>query len=144
MVFCPKLTTLTPRRICSFGRDQTCAMLLGIASGNSFLDNGIPLGIEPGVGNTSTVSSDIAALAKQAFYDLGERPVWSEHTVAATGKHGCLVQSHCDDILSGAISGSPIFSGRREGLALYFARLVRPFWRANLTRAGYIKNGPVC
>jgi nuclear pore complex protein Nup155 len=61
-------------------------MLLGIASGNSFLDNDVPLGIEPGIGNNGAVSPDIASMAKQAFYDFGERPVWSEHTYAATGE----------------------------------------------------------
>ncbi len=29
--------------------------------------------------------------------------------------------------------GSAIFSGRREGFALYFARLVRPIWKSKLT-----------
>jgi nuclear pore complex protein Nup155 len=31
-----------------------------------------------------------------------------------------------------------LFSGRREGLALYFARLVRPFWKARLTEPEYV------
>jgi nuclear pore complex protein Nup155 len=30
--------------------------------------------------------------------------------------------------------GTAIYSGRREGLALYFARLVRPIWKANITK----------
>ena len=29
--------------------------------------------------------------------------------------------------------GSAIFSGRREGFALYFARLVRPVWKLKVT-----------
>jgi hypothetical protein len=29
--------------------------------------------------------------------------------------------------------GSAIFSGRREGFALYFARLIRPIWKSKLT-----------
>ena len=29
--------------------------------------------------------------------------------------------------------GSAIFSGRREGFALYFARLVRPIWKLKVT-----------
>lgn len=33
--------------------------------------------------------------------------------------------------------GSAIFSGRREGFALYFARLIRPMWKAKLTKLGY-------
>ncbi len=49
-------------------------MLLGLASGNSFVDT---------TENTSLAVSppDIAAVAKQAFYDFGERPIWSEMTV---------------------------------------------------------------
>ncbi|KAI0094802.1 nucleoporin [Irpex rosettiformis] len=101
----------------SFGRDQTCAMLLAIASGNTFLDIG-----DQSVGTLSTVSPDLVAVAKQAFYDFGERPIWAERTTYGTG--------------DAASSGSATFSGRREGFALYFARLVRPFWKARLTRPG--------
>ena len=31
-----------------------------------------------------------------------------------------------------------IFSGRREGLAIYFARLVQPIWLARVTAGGYV------
>ncbi|TFY65154.1 hypothetical protein EVJ58_g2157 [Rhodofomes roseus] len=101
----------------SFGRDQTCAMLLAIASGNTFLDPSEPSPL----GNISTVSPEIAMVAKQAFYDFGERPMWSERVTYGTSTEG---------------SGTSIFSGRREGLAMYFARLVRPFWKARLTAPG--------
>lgn len=30
-----------------------------------------------------------------------------------------------------------IFSGRHEGLAFNFARLIRPIWKLNITRAAY-------
>lgn len=40
------------------------------------------------------------------------------------------------NVLPGEGSGTAIFSGRREGLAMYFARLVRPFWKAKLTKPG--------
>ena len=56
-------------------------MLLAIASGNTFLDIG-----DQSIGNLSTVSSDLAAVAKQAFYDFGERPIWAERTTYGTGK----------------------------------------------------------
>lgn len=98
----------------SFGRDQTCAMLLAIASGNTFLE----MGERTSLGGISTVSPEIAMVAKQAFYDFGERPMWSERVTYGTSEG----------------SGTAIFSGRREGLALYFARLVRPFWNAKLTK----------
>ncbi|EIN14134.1 nucleoporin [Punctularia strigosozonata HHB-11173 SS5] len=100
----------------SFGRDQTCAMLLGLASGNTFLDTGEL----QNSGTLATVSPDLAAVAKQAFYDFGERPIWAERMTYGTGDG----------------SGTAIFSGRREGLALYLARLVRPIWKAKLVSIG--------
>ncbi|KIK33719.1 hypothetical protein CY34DRAFT_813422, partial [Suillus luteus UH-Slu-Lm8-n1] len=84
-------------------RNQTCAMLLGLASGNTFLDAG-----EPSTSGTlCTISPDIANVAKQAFYDFGERPIWTERMTYGTSDG----------------SGSAIFSGRRENFAMYFARL---------------------
>ncbi|KAI0639300.1 nucleoporin [Trametes polyzona] len=100
----------------SYGRDQTCAMLLAIASGNTFLD---PMEQSP-LGSMSRVSSELAGVARQAFYDFGERPTWAERVTYGTSEG----------------SGTATFSGRREGLALYFARLVRPFWKVKLTKAG--------
>ncbi|EJD04002.1 nucleoporin [Fomitiporia mediterranea MF3/22] len=100
----------------SFGRDQTCAMLLALASGNTFLateKNRHSLYDDVG-----TVGSEMAALAKQAFYDLADRPIWVDRGYGGDGQ------------------GNVIFSGRREGLALYFARLVRPLWRARITKTG--------
>jgi nuclear pore complex protein Nup155 len=56
-------------------------MLLGVASGNTFLD-----GVEPsGPGAISVVSPDLASVAKQAFYDFGERPIWAERAMYGTG-----------------------------------------------------------
>ncbi|KAJ4486039.1 nucleoporin, partial [Lentinula aciculospora] len=99
----------------SFGRNQTCAMLLALASGNVFLD-----GSDSAMGLVSLGTSDLAIVAKQAFYDFGEKPIWSERTVYGKSEH----------------QGTAIFSGRREGLALYFSRLVRPLWKAKLVVAG--------
>ncbi|KAJ3937728.1 MAG: nucleoporin [Lentinula lateritia] len=99
----------------SFGRNQTCAMLLALASGNIFLEGSDPASNTINLGN-----SDLAAVAKQAFYDFGEKPIWSERTVYGKSEH----------------QGTAIFSGRREGLALYFSRLVRPIWKIKLVVAG--------
>ncbi|KAJ7596975.1 nucleoporin [Mycena floridula] len=100
----------------SFGRNQTCAMLLGLACGNTFLsttdDSDIP--------NVAVVSPDVAAVAKQAFYDFGERPIWNERPSYGTAEN----------------LGSALYSGRRHGLAQYFARLVRPVWKTKLTGPG--------
>ncbi|KAG5221635.1 nucleoporin [Salix suchowensis] len=60
----------------SFGRDQTCAMLLGLACGNTFFD--MP---DSATSPMNITNVDIATVAKQAFYDFGERPMWAERHV---------------------------------------------------------------
>ncbi|KAF7290087.1 Nucleoporin [Mycena chlorophos] len=98
----------------SFGRDQTCAMLLGLASGNTFLDP-----TNPSSSTLSAVSPDMVAVAKQVFYDFGERPTWTERIIYGADNQGTAT-----------------FSGRREGLALYLARLVWPIWKSKITVVG--------
>lgn len=57
-------------------------MLLGLASGNTFLD----VGSQSGYGTIGTVSPELASVAKQAFYDFGERPMWAERVTYGTGE----------------------------------------------------------
>ncbi|KDQ63476.1 hypothetical protein JAAARDRAFT_695291 [Jaapia argillacea MUCL 33604] len=104
----------------SFGRDQTCAMLLALASGNTFLELAAEFSASIAAGKISTVSNDVVNVAKQAFYDFGERPMWAERMTYGTSES----------------AGTAIFSGRREGFAFYFARLVRPIWKCKLTKPG--------
>ncbi|KAF5374778.1 hypothetical protein D9758_000357 [Tetrapyrgos nigripes] len=99
----------------SFGRTQSCAMLLCLASGNTFLDVS-----DQSHSSIASLKPELAVTAKQAFYECGERPVWSERTVFGRSDH----------------VGTAIYSGRRDGLALYFARLVRPIWKSKLTTIG--------
>lgn len=57
-------------------------MLLGLACGNTFMDTGdhsMP-------GTLCTMSPDVANIAKQAFYDFGERPIWTERVTYGTSK----------------------------------------------------------
>ncbi len=61
-------------------------MLLAIASGNTFLE----MGELSNLGTISTVSPDLAAVAKQAFYDFGERPMWSERVTYGTSEYMIL------------------------------------------------------
>lgn len=108
-------------------------MLLGLASGNTFLDSSD----ESTSGTISMISPDVAAVAKQAFYDFGERPMWTERVTYGTSNlpfpiPGILLT----DFLKADSQGTAIFSGRREGLALYLARLVRPLWKSKLTKTG--------
>lgn len=124
-------------------------MLIGLASGNTFLETGEM----QGAGTLATVSQDIAAVAKQAFYDFGERPLWTERMTYGTGE--CFIHAAPLELSMGTTwfrwicanktalfyyggdgSGTAVFSGRREGFALYFARLIRPIWKARLTQPG--------
>jgi hypothetical protein len=54
-------------------------MLLALASGNTYLD-----GEFSSNGPVIHASSEIAAVAKQAFYDFGERPIWTERVTYGT------------------------------------------------------------
>ncbi|TDL28525.1 nucleoporin [Rickenella mellea] len=99
----------------SFGRDQTCAMLLALASGNTFISPDRIGSQAPD--SVVHVSSELAAIAKQAYFDLGERPVWLDRGFGNNDNQGNV-----------------LFSGRRDGLATYFARLIRPIWRSKLTK----------
>lgn len=56
-------------------------MLIGLASGNTFLETSEL----QGTGTLASISSDLAAVAKQAFYDFGERPMWTERMTYGTG-----------------------------------------------------------
>jgi nuclear pore complex protein Nup155 len=107
-------------------------MLLGIASGSTFLEHtdGSSAGI------ISMMNSDIIAVAKQAFYDFGERPMWAERVTYGTSKQPAICLTNVSDCGQADSQGTAIFSGRREGFSLYFARLVRPLWRTKLTKPG--------
>ena len=62
-------------------------MLLAIAAGNTFLD----IGEQSSWGTISMVSAELASVAKQAFYDFGERPTWTERVTYGTSKS----EFHC-------------------------------------------------
>jgi hypothetical protein len=64
-------------------------MLLGLASGNTFLDSDQFSLTGDAIGTITAVSPDLAAVAKQAFYDFGERPMWAERITYGTGE-SCL------------------------------------------------------
>jgi nuclear pore complex protein Nup155 len=57
-------------------------MLLGLASGNTFLDSADG----SSSGTISMMNPEIAAVAKQAFYDFGERPMWTERVTYGTSE----------------------------------------------------------
>lgn len=104
-------------------------MLLGLASGNTFLD-----GDEHST-NIPSVSHDLILVAKQAFYDFGERPLWADRIYGRR-----MIFSRPDSYgFSSSLADDQRtihYSGRREGLVIYFARLVRPVWKSKLTKPG--------
>ena len=117
----------------SYGRDQTCAMLLAIAAGNTFLEI-TPKSVSTsltlrnslgglGINKGPSIQGDLSNTAKQVFYDFGERPMWSERSYVTTPN-----------------SGIAIFSGRREGLAIYFSGLVRSFWKSKLVKPASVND----
>ncbi|KAF8309759.1 nucleoporin-domain-containing protein [Clavulina sp. PMI_390] len=99
-----------------FGRDQACAMCLALACGNSFAISGFtqaPLSssnafAKPQMADVA-VDEGLALAAKTIFYEFGQQPAVYPGTSTVT------------------------FSGRHEGLALYFARLIRPIWKSKIT-----------
>ena len=61
-------------------------MLLGLAAGNTFLEPSDTSALA----KIGTISPEIVAVAKQAFYDFGERPIWTERVMYGTGVSPCL------------------------------------------------------
>ncbi|KAF8527887.1 nucleoporin [Hysterangium stoloniferum] len=89
----------------SFGRDQTCAMLFALASGNIFLSS------ESGQSATPVVANN----AKGILFSQSGKPAFKE------------------GIGYGGGDSNIVFSGRHAGFALYFARVIRPIWRTQIT-----------
>ncbi|KIM34387.1 hypothetical protein M408DRAFT_94881 [Serendipita vermifera MAFF 305830] len=114
----------------AYGRDETCAQLLALAAGNTFLSTdayepqaytitpGAAISALHGTGTDARLSN----LASQAFFERGGKPVWIDR-----GAFGVSMMAGGDS------QGQILFSGRREGLALYMARLLRPIWNEKIT-----------
>lgn len=56
-------------------------MLLALSSGNTFLD----IGEQSEAGSITTLPQEMAVVAKSAFYDCGERPLWAEKMTYGSG-----------------------------------------------------------
>ncbi|GJN92310.1 hypothetical protein Rhopal_005340-T1 [Rhodotorula paludigena] len=113
----------------SYGRDQSCAMLLSIAASNSqlVLRDSAPSGPSAASLASNAQRNTTTAVAEQAkalFFEGGGRPVSIDR-----GGYGGGQQNPASD-------SKIIFSGRHEGLAFYFARLVRSIWKQKITRVG--------
>ena len=81
-------------------------MLLAIVSGSTYLK--ADSSKQSIYDDVETLSPGVVAIARQAFYAPSDRPIWVDRGYVSDAQ------------------GNVIFSGRWEGLALYFARLVRP------------------
>ena len=108
-------------------------MLLTIASGNSnlVLSESNPSNAAQGQnrfvgtgGRNSTAS--VAEQAQSLFFEGGGRPV----SIDRGGTYGGGQKGVASDM-------KIIYSGRHEGLAFYFARLVRPIWKSKITLLSY-------
>ncbi|KAM0790881.1 hypothetical protein ACM66B_004721 [Microbotryomycetes sp. NB124-2] len=106
----------------TYGLNQSCAMLLIIAAGNSQLALAEPPSITNGYAPTAKTPFSVAEHAKSLFFEHGGRPVSVDR-----GGYGATQSS--------SQAGSVIFSGRHEGFAFYFARLLRPIWTQKVTVA---------
>ena len=58
-------------------------MLLALASGNTFLE----FDDQPISGSITSLAPELSNVAKQAFYDCGERPMWAERMTYGTGEY---------------------------------------------------------
>ncbi|KAK4050871.1 hypothetical protein OIV83_003293 [Microbotryomycetes sp. JL201] len=103
-----------------YGLNQSCAMLLIIAAGNSRLALAEPPAITNGYAPTAKTPFSVAEHAKSLFFEHGGRPVSVDR-----GGYGTQPSSQAESI---------IFSGRHEGFAFYLARLLRPIWTAKVTQ----------
>ncbi|SCV71463.1 BQ2448_3051 [Microbotryum intermedium] len=116
----------------AFGLNQSCAMLLAIAAGNSRLTTTVSDPSSPSThmngsmyASSSRNPTSAVENAKAFFFEHGGRPV-------AVDRGGFGSQPHTSNAASG---GQVIFSGKHEGLAFYLARLLRPLWSAKVTKA---------
>ncbi|KAL7747465.1 hypothetical protein RI367_007221 [Sorochytrium milnesiophthora] len=109
----------------SYGRDQFCAMALALGCRNPHAFS---------IGSdlhrflaTSPSSSDlsISARARRAYFELGGKPMLRE---------GAFGAARATDLAQPLAPAEIIYSGMHNGLALYLARLVRPFWRRRIIR----------
>lgn len=71
-------------------------MLLAIASGNTFLDPGE----QSPLGTISSVSPELVGTARLAFYEVGDRPYWSERVTYGSAREWS--QLWCISMLTGS------------------------------------------
>ncbi|KAG8913822.1 hypothetical protein FRC02_005290, partial [Tulasnella sp. 418] len=113
-----------------YGPQQTLAMALAIASGNSWLSSSTVLYSSVPQPPNSTMAAlavnpvgpQLADGAKQLFWEYGGRPVIVEQRLYGGFEHVAKL------------------SIRHDALALYLARLLRPLWREKITTVSKTSN----
>lgn len=120
-------------------------MCLALACSNSFASSGLsqaPLSssskfilARPDAAASSategSANEGLTLAAKTLFYELGQQPAIYPNSASCKGIRVYSVLTYL------LLATSVTFSGRHEGLALYFSRLVRPIWKSKIT-TGYV------
>lgn len=119
-------------------------MLLAIAAGNSRLGKAEGASHYPSTSSRlgssgRNANSATADYAKSLYFEGGGRPVSVDR--GGYGSKSFFGGGRAELIggffwNKGTASDSKIiYSGRHEGLAFYFSRLIRPIWKQKITRA---------
>ncbi|KZS96128.1 nucleoporin [Sistotremastrum niveocremeum HHB9708] len=103
----------------NYGRDQTCAMLFAILARNSFLQTDSSVGDSGAAAPRLGGRIDARVNARQILLSIGGKPTLSTVRIG-----------HID------------FSGKLQGLTLYFGRLIRSIWNTNIVTAKFALNVP--
>ncbi|KAK0530039.1 hypothetical protein OC834_003460 [Tilletia horrida] len=112
-----------------YGYPQCCAMLLAIAARNRHVTQSSA--VDGGAVSTNgaypyIISDDAISIAWRLFFEFGGAPTYLAGLRAAQ-----------------ALSESNVrVSNRFEGLALYLARLLRPFWTSSVTKKAPMPGDP--
>ncbi|KAE8258410.1 hypothetical protein A4X13_0g1693 [Tilletia indica] len=112
-----------------YGHPQCCAMLLAIAARNRHATQSIALegGAMASNGvDSSTISDDAVSNAWRLFFEFGGAP----SSLAGLRTTQALSETNVR------------VSNRFEGLALYLARLLRPFWTSAVTKTAPVPGNP--
>ncbi|KAK0554278.1 hypothetical protein OC846_002161 [Tilletia horrida] len=107
-----------------YGYPQCCAMLLAIAARNRQVSQASSSELAAGV-SSSFISDDAVSSAWRLFFEFGGAPSY----LAGLRTSQALSESNVR------------LSNRFEGLALYVARLLRPFWASPVTKKAPVAGG---
>lgn len=112
-----------------YGRAQACAMCLGIACFNPYASSSAPTrSLASVAAPVRGLSPTVVAGATRLFFEKGGKPALNDRPAPPPGVVGTA------DLGRLMTTSEPSFSGRHDGLALYFARVVRPIWKQKVAK----------